>query len=97
MKVGEVAADPNGSALVWQIWKEAAAVSEALGVEGVWEFTVNNYDNLLGAISNYYPSMAQDMLFNDRQTTDRRHLRLRQAGRRTDAHLRCADSGGQGN
>ncbi len=68
MKVGEVAADPQGSALVWQIWKEAAAVSEALGVEGVWEFTVNNYDNLLAAISDYYPSMAQDMLFNDRQT-----------------------------
>ena len=38
------------------------------GVEGVWEFTVNNYDNLLKAISDYYPSMAQDMLFNDRQT-----------------------------
>ena len=68
MKVGQVAADPYGSALVWQIWKEAAAVSEALGVEGVWDFTVNNYDNLLAAISDYYPSMAQDMLFNDRQT-----------------------------
>lgn len=68
MKVGEVAADPDGSALVWQIWREAADVSAALGVPGIWEFTVNNYDNLLASISDYYPSMAQDMLMFTRET-----------------------------
>lgn len=68
LKVSEVMAHPCGSELVWSIWKEASDVSEAMGIEGVWEFTVGNIDNLMAAIGNYYPSMAQDMLFGKRQT-----------------------------
>ncbi len=68
MKVKYVAANENGINLVWKIWREAADVSEALGIEGVWDYTVNNYSNVLKSISDYYPSMAQDVVINERET-----------------------------
>ena len=68
MLVRDVAADENGSALVWQIWKEAANVSEALGIEGVWDYISGMFDETVKSIGDYYPSMAQDVLLFERGT-----------------------------
>lgn len=68
MKIGEVHEDPNGVALVWQIWKEASDVAEAMGIPGIWEYMQTEMANVVANLGDYYPSMAQDMLFNCRQT-----------------------------
>ncbi len=68
MKVSEVAADPNGMQLVWDIWKECSNVSEAMGIEGIWDYTVAICDTLTKSLGDYYPSMAQDLCLYKRQT-----------------------------
>ena len=68
MKIGEVYNDPNGVALVWQIWHEAADVAEALGIPGIWEYMQKEMTNVVTNLGDYYPSMAQDMLMHRRQT-----------------------------
>lgn len=68
LKIREVYDDPNGVALVWQIWKEASDVAEALGIPGIWEYMQTEMLNVVNNLGDYYPSMAQDMLMNQRQT-----------------------------
>lgn len=68
MRIREVHADPDGVALVWDIWHEAANVAEALGIPGIWEYMQGEMDNVVKNLGDYYPSMAQDMLMHDRQT-----------------------------
>ncbi|HPS75614.1 MAG TPA: 2-dehydropantoate 2-reductase [Oscillospiraceae bacterium] len=67
-KVRYVAADENGMALVWQIWREAADVAEALGIPGIWEYMQEQFPSILASIGDYYPSMAQDVVLNQRET-----------------------------
>ena len=55
-------------ALVWQIWREAADVAEALGIPGIWEYMQEQFPSILASIGDYYPSMAQDVVLNQRET-----------------------------
>jgi 2-dehydropantoate 2-reductase len=68
LKIKEVAANENGMALVWQIWKEAADVAQAMGIPGIWAFMQGEFPHIIENLGDYYPSMAQDMLMNERQT-----------------------------
>jgi len=67
LKVSEVAADPNAMELVWSIWREAGAVSEAMGIPGIWEYMVEDQPKVVAGLGAYYPSMAQDFIAH-RQT-----------------------------
>ena len=68
LTIGEVYEDPNGVSLVWDIWKEAADVAEAMGIPGIWEYMQKEMPKIQAALHDYYPSMAQDMLMHERQT-----------------------------
>ncbi len=68
LKIGEVYDDSNGVALVWDIWKEASDVAEAMGIPGIWEYMQKEMQNVVTNLGDYYPSMAQDMLMHQRQT-----------------------------
>lgn len=68
LRIREVYDDPNGVALVWQIWKEAADVAAAMGIPGIWEYMQTEMGNVVTNLGDYYPSMAQDMLLHERQT-----------------------------
>ncbi|NLC72813.1 MAG: 2-dehydropantoate 2-reductase [Ruminococcaceae bacterium] len=68
LKIKEVYALSDGVALVWQIWKEASDVAEALGIPGIWEFMQEQMPGLIRDLGDYYPSMAQDVLMHHRQT-----------------------------
>lgn len=68
LTIGEVYEDPNGVSLVWDIWKEASDVAEAMGIPGIWAHMQKEMPKIIAALKDYYPSMAQDMLMHERQT-----------------------------
>lgn len=69
MKIGEVEADPNGQKLFHNIIRECCAVATARGTAlDADQFIATDHNDLITNIGDYYPSMAQDMLFEHRQT-----------------------------
>ncbi|MBQ5670905.1 MAG: 2-dehydropantoate 2-reductase [Oscillospiraceae bacterium] len=69
MKIGEVENDPFGQQLFHGVIREACAVATAKGTPlSAEEFIANDHNDIVTNIGDYYPSMAQDMLFNQRQT-----------------------------
>ena len=68
LKIKEVDADPNGRQLVMGVFREAAAVAEAMGIPGIWEYIQEDQPHVVESIGDYYPSMAQDVLIYHRQT-----------------------------
>lgn len=69
MKVNVVESDEHGWALIEQVTRECCAVANAKGVKLSFDDMMKRYRASLGtAITNYYPSMAQDMLIHQRET-----------------------------
>ena len=68
LKIGEVEADPYGRQLTRGVFREAADVAEAMGIHGIWEYILEDQVHVVESLGDYYPSMAQDMLINQRQT-----------------------------
>ena len=69
MKIGEVENDPFGQQLFHGVIREACAVATARGTAlDPDEFIANDHNDIVTNIGDYYPSLAQDMLFNHRQT-----------------------------
>ena len=69
MKVKDVSADPNGLALLLQVLNECCAVANAYGVPLTAPIFLADLKASMGnGITDYYPSMAQDMLMFKRQT-----------------------------
>ena len=68
MKIKEVDADPSGRELVYGVFREASAVAEAMGIPGIWEYIQEDQPHVIESLGDYYPSMAQDVLMNHRQT-----------------------------
>lgn len=69
LKIGEVEADPFGQQLFHGVIREACAVATARGTAlDADEFIAHDHNDIVTNIGDYYPSMAQDMLFNQRQT-----------------------------
>ena len=67
LKVGPVLADPAGTELVKSLWAEGCAVAKAAGAGDLWPEFVEELEALRHGFGDYYPSMAQDVLFK-RQT-----------------------------
>lgn len=69
MKIYQVANDPYGMELFRAVLKEACAIAEKKGVYfNPIEFENTHLKNFIDNMGDYYPSMAQDMLINHRQT-----------------------------
>lgn len=69
LKISEVEADPWGQKLFHGVIRETCAVATAKGVPmDADEFIAHDHKDIVTNIGDYYPSMAQDMLFNHRQT-----------------------------
>lgn len=69
LKIGEVEADPYGQQLFHQVIRESCAVATVKGTPlDAEDFIANDHNDIITNIGDYYPSMAQDMLFNQRQT-----------------------------
>ena len=69
LKIYEVAQDPFGIELFRGVVTEACAVATAKGVPYDAENFMNTHlKNFIDNMGDYYPSMAQDMLMNHRQT-----------------------------
>ncbi len=68
LRIGEVQADPYASELYWDVVREADAIAQKLGINGLYEYIKESTPNKLKSIGHYYPSMAQDILMFKRQT-----------------------------
>ena len=69
LKVGEVEADPYGAQLFRAVIREGCAVATARGTFlDADEFIEVDHKDIITNISDYYPSMCQDMLMNHKQT-----------------------------
>lgn len=69
LKICEVAADPYGMELFRGVVREACAIATAKGCPfDADEFEKTHLKNFIDNMGDYYPSMAQDMLINHRQT-----------------------------
>ena len=69
MKVNLIEDNEFGWKLIEQLTRECVAVANAKGVPLNADMLIGAYRQSMGtAISNYYPSMAQDVLFHERQT-----------------------------
>ena len=68
LNIREVETDAAAHELVHGIFREAAEVSEAMGIAGVREFILEDQPAVVAQIGDYYPSMAQDVLMYHRQT-----------------------------
>lgn len=69
LKIGEVENNPDGQWLFHGVIRETCAVATAKGVPmDADEFIAHDHYDIVTSIADYYPSMAQDMLFNQRQT-----------------------------
>ena len=69
LKIFEVAQDENGMELFRGVVREACAIATAKGVPfDPVEFENTHLRNFIENMGDYYPSMAQDMLLNHRQT-----------------------------
>jgi len=65
LKVGEVNAGPYGRWLYEGVIRETCAVATAKGIPmDAEEFINNEHKEIVDSIGDYYPSMAQDMLFH---------------------------------
>lgn len=73
LKVGQVLANEHGRKLILDVWREGCAVAKAAGMGDLWPETEASLPMLASGFSDYYPSMAQDMLLHRRQT-EIRHL-----------------------
>ena len=60
LKIREVYETPDGVKLVWDIWKEASDVADALGVHGIFDYMKEEMPRIIKGLGDYYPSMAQD-------------------------------------
>jgi len=72
LTVGAVLRSEDGKALVRQVWKECCDVAEALGVGSFWGEMEEEQQRLLQGFSEYYPSMAQDII--RRRQTEIEHM-----------------------
>ena len=69
LKIIEVAEDEYGMELFRGVVREACAIATAKGVAfDPVEFENTHLKNFIDNMGDYYPSMAQDMLMNGRQT-----------------------------
>ncbi len=69
LKIGEVEADPYGQQLFHQVIRECCAIATAKGVPlDPDEFIREDHQHIIDNISDYYPSMAQDMLWKKYRT-----------------------------
>lgn len=69
LKIYQVAEDPYGMELFRNVVSECCAVATAKGSYfDADEFVSTHLKNFIDNMGDYYPSMAQDMLFNNRQT-----------------------------
>ena len=57
-----------GMKLLMNVWKEGCAVAKALGVGDIWPLIEADIGNLRENLGDYYPSMAQDMLYKKLRT-----------------------------
>lgn len=72
LPVGPVLRSESGNAIVRQVWEECCAVAEAKGIRGLAEEMEHERDRLLQGFSDYYPSMAQDII--RRRQTEIEHM-----------------------
>ena len=68
LKVGAILNHEHGRALVLSVWQEACAVAKAAGAGDLWPDMQQELPRLAAGFADYYPSMAQDVLLNQRQT-----------------------------
>jgi 2-dehydropantoate 2-reductase len=69
LKIGYVEADPNGQKLFHDVIRECCAVANAKGVAlDADEFIKVDHQHIIDNISDYYPSMAQDVLWKKYRT-----------------------------
>ncbi|MBR1457162.1 MAG: 2-dehydropantoate 2-reductase [Oscillospiraceae bacterium] len=68
LKVGAILANEQGRELVLSVWQEACRVAEAAGAGDLWPEMQQELPRLAAGFADYYPSMAQDVLLNHRQT-----------------------------
>lgn len=68
LKVGKILDNEQGRALVQSVWREACTVAEAAGAGDLWPEMEAELPRLAKGFADYYPSMAQDVLKNHRQT-----------------------------
>ncbi len=68
LKVGAILNHEQGRALVLSVWQEACRVAEAAGAGELWPDMQQELPRLAAGFADYYPSMAQDVLLNQRQT-----------------------------
>ena len=69
LKIGEVENDEWGQKLFHGVIRETCAVATARGIPmDADEFIAHDHNDIVTNIADYYPSMCQDMLFNQRQT-----------------------------
>lgn len=68
LKVGAILANEQGRELVLSVWKEACRVAEAAGMGDLWPEMEQELPRLAEGFADLYPSMAQDVLFHQRQT-----------------------------
>lgn len=68
LKVRVINHDDDGYALIRMICEECSAVAAAKGVNIPAEPLANALRNSTSPITNYFPSMAQDMLMHERET-----------------------------
>ena len=68
LKVGAILNHEQGKALVLAVWEEACAVARAAGAGDLWPDMQQELPRLAAGFADYYPSMAQDVLLNRRQT-----------------------------
>ncbi len=69
LKIGEVEADPFGQKLFHDVIRECCAIANAKGVAlDADEFIRVDHQHIIDHISDYYPSMAQDMLWKKYRT-----------------------------
>lgn len=72
LPVGLVLRSESGSAIVRQVWQECCAVAEARGIHGLAGEMEHERERLLQGFSDYYPSMAQDII--RRRQTEIAHM-----------------------
>ncbi|NCB50298.1 MAG: 2-dehydropantoate 2-reductase [Clostridia bacterium] len=69
LKIAEVEADPYGQKLFHDVIRECCAIANAKGVAlDVEDFIANEHKHIVEKVGDYYPSMAQDVLWKKYRT-----------------------------
>ena len=68
LKVGEFLDTEEGVELIKTVWAEGCAVCKAVTGVDLWQEMLEELPRLKVGFATYYPSMAQDVLINKRQT-----------------------------